>query len=80
MVVEVGILRGMRSIAHATEKPLIFGQKRLKRIEEILYLGFRMAPALSNLVILTPLLRGSQNTPRVHVKKEKNAKKRASEE
>lgn len=29
IVVEVGILRGMRSIAHATEKPLIFGQDAL---------------------------------------------------
>lgn len=29
MVVEVGILRGTRSIAHATEKPLIFGQDAL---------------------------------------------------
>jgi len=38
--------------------------ERLKRIEEILYLGFRMAPALSNLVILTPCSEGSQNTPR----------------
>lgn len=62
MVVEARILKDTRSIAFATEKSLIFGQN-LKRIEEILYLGFRMASALSNPVILTPLLRGLAKYP-----------------
>lgn len=59
MAVEAGILRGTRAIALAAD----LSAERLKRIEEILYLGFRMTAALSNLMILTSLLGGLAKHP-----------------